>query len=708
MSKITEAFVESALRHGVIIKTSSVKNAAPENVTYAAVIEMANLGFKVDPNSLKDMSEKSLTQMINKARKIVGADRNMIPVYPGFPKQVQELSTITLFVEQLMHYWSHGVLLPDYPDVTRNGIALADIARSARETKVMTAKKAAEYFIENLTKNTIALSNDDRELLKGSVDLLSPSISEVAEIIAKSKNSENIQALVLAANDVLKKTHSVNEMIQEWVPSVRTVDGVLRIVLAVSTDVVSDGRRNDYVKAVYNLMDSKTNSIRMMNLSRPSRRVVMQHLSKLSQGFNADYIVAHRNLWRRIMRMIHPYSLSLDDNAKRISDIIHENIEYKTFNSLVEEALAEKNVEKVVELLGENQPGNLLRRIVSILRMCDNKNDAKILSDSVEKNCGKSKLTTLISAYNGVLSTNDSHARLTRVAGLNNTLVEKEIQEVNPLYVSMLISSLSNVIKENLSKNTDSPNGVVGTVSNENVPLVRRDLATTDREMNRGEVLSLAGDGDTVRLFNHWNNNQDGSGYMDTGAVILNNDFETKSVITWDSWARGRSWSTYSGDKLVYPGDNAVEYIDVDMKKLKESIPDAKWIAMTIQSWSGFVTKDVDVIAGVMLRSEPDSGEVFDPRTLTTAFKPTSESLQSVPLVINIETGEMIWIDSSSGSTESGVSAKNDDSVGTVVYDEIERPRLTMGELAEMWAEAHGAETDSTKKVDKKEVMDLL
>lgn len=708
MSKITGDFVESAMRHGVIVKSNSTKNSAEENVVYGAFIEMANLGFKVDPDSLKGMSEDSLTKMIEQARKIVGADRNMVPVYPGFPKQVQELSTMTLLVEQILHYWSHGVLMPDYPDVVRDGIPLSDIARNVREVKVLSAKETAQHFVNTLTKNKIALSNDDRELLKGSVNLLSPKISDVTEIIAQSTNAENIQTLVWCAAENLQNSHSINEMIQEWIPAVRTVDGVLRIVVAVATDFVSKESGDEYIQATYYLNDKNANAMRMLNVSRPSRRVIMKRLAELSRGFNADYVVAHRNIWRRVMRMIHPYDLSPNSDEKRIADIIHENFEYKTFNSLVEEALAEKNVEKVVELLGNNQPSNLLRRIVSILRMCENKNDAKIISKSVEKNCRNTKLTALITAYNGVLSTNDSHARLTRVAGLNNTLVEKEVKEVNSLYVSMILSSLSNVIKENLAKNSDSPTGVVGVLSNENVPLVRRDLATTDREMDRGEVISLTGKGDTVRLFNHWRNNQERSGYMDTGAVILDDDMNKLGVVTWDSWSTCREWATYSGDTLVYPGDEAVEYIDVDVPKLKNSFANAKYIAMTIQSWSGLVPKNVDLIAGAMLRSEADSGEVFDPRSLATAFKPTTEAMQSVPLVIDLDKGEMIWIDSSSGSTQHGMSASSDSSVGTVVYDEIKRPRLTLGELAELWAEAHGAEINREKKVDKKQIVSLL
>jgi hypothetical protein len=46
-------------------------------------------------------------------------------------------------------------------------------------------------------------------------------------------------------------------------------------------------------------------------------------------------------------------------------------------------------------------------------------------------------------------------------------------------------------------------------------------------------------------------------------------------------------------------------------------------------------------------------------------------------------------------------------SVGSIVYDELERPRLTLGELATLWAEAHGVDTVD-EPVNQKELAKLL
>ena len=67
----------------------------------------------------------------------------------------------------------------------------------------------------------------------------------------------------------------------------------------------------------------------------------------------------------------------------------------------------------------------------------------------------------------------------------------------------------------------------------------------------------------------------------------------------------------------------------------------------------------------------------------------------------------MLWLDASSGSTQTSMSAANDPTIGPVVRDELARPRLTMGELAALWAEVHGAESVDAP-VDRDALLALL
>lgn len=704
MARITAAYREAALRRGILLQTS--KDAkTPIHLTNAAAIELANLGFLVNPNELSGMTVEALEASIKLARKVIGADRKMKPIYHGFPEQVEGLDTLTLLVEQILHYWTAGAFLPDHPEVVREGLPLRDMLRNARKVSVLSAAATAREMTRQLATNPVAISVDDKSLLKGSIELQHPDIELVREIAKASRNGENLQTFVKLTAEVTALT--ADELLAAVAPHADNADQLLRVVLALFAAPSAPKWEANFTVAVENLADRNARAVRMGKLNRAARRVIVTRLGQVTGGFKADSLVARRELWRAVMRTVHPFDLKLSEAEKRAVDIVHENFEYRTFNSQVEAAMEKGKVKKAVKLLADNQPGNLLRRVVALLRLVRKDSQAEALADALTTVGAKAQLSTLISAYNGIISANDDHTRVTRVAGLNNTMVErKAVAKVSKKHLKIVVSGVKSALEEAL-KAKAAPSGAVAVESTVPVPLVRRDASTADRVLDRGQELALAGDGDVLRVFGHWNNNQSSSGYMDIGVVILDEDFEQIAVSTWNSWSHHRDWSTYSGDKLVYPGDSAPEFIDVKLKVLRKKFPKAKWAAMTVQSWSGWPIEKVDFIAGAMLRSEAQKGEVFDARSVATAFKPTTSSTQAVPFAVNLESGSIVWIDSSNGSTAAGSSSTNDDSIGSIVYDELARPRLTFGELAKLWASAHGAKTKKAP-VDREVLMGLL
>lgn len=690
MSQITASFRQSALRRGIVVKANNKTEGAELHLRQAATLEMANLGFLVKPEDLSGMSTAALTAMIADARKAIGADRNMKPIYPGFPKQVEDLDTLTLLIEQLLHYWTGGSFLPNYPDVVREGLPLEDMFRNARKVEVLPAAATARKITEAFATNAIAISEDDKAILKGSLEIQHPTVEDVTRVAKGARNGENLQTFLILTREIGSLTDS--ELLEAAAPGTDNVDQLLRVILAVASAPSAAKWLANYNLAVGTLADRHSRAVRMNKLSKPARRLIVERLGKLTAGFYADRLVNRQGLWRGVMRAVHPYDFNLSESEKRAADIIHSNFEYRTFNSLVEDAISKGKVKKAAKMLAEHQPGNLLRRAVALLRLVTKKEQAEVLADSIRSSASNASLTTLISAYNGIISANDNSARVTRVAGLNNTMVQRDTAKVKKAYVDLVKDAVKAAITDNLLKKA-APAGPVGIVNTAPVPLVRRDASTADRILDRGQELGLTGEGDTLRIFGHWNNNQRESGYMDIGVVILDEKFEQIAVSTWNTWSGARDWSTYSGDKNVYPGDSAAEFIDVKLSALRKNFPKAKFAAMTVQSWNGWPMANVDFIAGAMLRSDGTKGEVFDPRSVTTAFKPTTSATQSVPFAVNLETGVIVWIDSSNGSTAASVSSSNDTTIGGIVYDEIARPRLTLGDLAELWANAHGAVT---------------
>jgi hypothetical protein len=702
MGDITKDYRQAALRHGVVIR-SRAKDTSDELV-YAAVLEMANYGYRVSPDDLRGMSTSALTNMLSDARAIKGADRDMTPVYPGFPKQVQELDTLTLLIEQIMHYWTAGAFLPDHPTVVREGLPLEDILANVQEVAVMEAGPAACHFITTLTSRGVALSEAERALLHGSVAVAHPDIEMVKSAIREARNGENIQVLInaLLSEGVLGE----NDVVTNFSADMRNVDQLLRLLLsAMGTPLAA--YESEAVRARDNLSDKDAFSLQMASLSRPARRAVMHALGELTDGFYADRLVLRNRLWRRVMRSVHPYSqIALTDKARRAADVIHGNIEYRTLDSLVESALNDGDVSTVIALLSENRPGELLSRCTELLRASGTRSAAKELATAVESAATGTPVSTMIRAFNGIIAANFDGVRVVREAGRNNHLLNVKRAEVKQSHIDLVSGAVLSALRVALAKSA-VPNGTVGVLSDMAVPLVRRDLSNTDRVVDRGSRWTPSGSGRTLRVFSHWTNTHTIPGYLDVGVALLDEDFTHLATTTWNSWSNCRDWSTYSGDKFVYPGKSAVEFFDINLDAVCKQFPSAKLAVMTVQSYSGIPLSKVDMVAGTMLRSNANKGGSFDARTVTSAFAPTTDALQALPLAFDLDTNEMVWLDASSGSVQTGVSAAQDYAIGPVVRDELSRPRLTMGELAALWADAHGVKTVDSA-VDRDAVLALL
>ena len=88
---------------------------------------------------------------------------------------------------------------------------------------------------------------------------------------------------------------------------------------------------------------------------------------------------------------------------------------------------------------------------------------------------------------------------------------------------------------------------------------------------------------------------------------------------------------------------SASEFIDFDVEKaLNYGI---RYVTMNVISYTGQPFDKFDAIAGVMGRSKPNSGEVYEPTTVEHKFDVVGESRHNIPLIIDLKTREFIWAD---------------------------------------------------------------
>ena len=116
------------------------------------------------------------------------------------------------------------------------------------------------------------------------------------------------------------------------------------------------------------------------------------------------------------------------------------------------------------------------------------------------------------------------------------------------------------------------------------------------------------------------------------------------------------SWRTMFGeqsDAVLFSGDETSgynggsEYYDIDMDEFQNRHPDLRYLVFcnNIFSDSGRTHfKDCFCKAGFMMRDISDSGEVYEPKTVKTAFRMTTDSSFGYLFAIDLKMREMVWL----------------------------------------------------------------
>lgn len=726
------------LRKGVVFNRAEAKGGkfASEVDRHVATHALLAYNFLVHPRNLVGFSRDELEALISAARSASGADEHFTPMYQGFPTQVRDMSTLDLFIDQIVHYWSFGTLVPVSGQsdtmAPRAALPMVDEALThAKRLTVMQGSRVVAEYVRSLMASPVVLSDDDRDgMALLAATLPADDVYHIAEsLLTFVRNNENLSVSLTVIRDVLP-AERINDVAQALLRSRRGLspERILRIVLALySAPVGTDNHaRAEYEKAVINLLAPKAAMFRMVSMPMGVRRTLVRTLGQQTFGYRADDLVGARNaFWRSVMKSVHPYRLggrSQSLQALRPWSIIANNIEHETLASRYERAIASGSSDEVCSLIeaaaDNGRSGMVMKNVGTMLRAVGVKSQsvvARSVADNHISVNSSAPLVNLIGYYNGFIALNFDGTRTIRGAGVRNiTKAYGEDRHVSQAAQKIVVDATRKAIVANLARTTTPSSDVVG-VGGESaqgpVALIRRDSATTDRELFRGQRIdidSMGTPGAVIRLFVHWVNTDNERVDLDLGGVLLDDDFNQIATVTWNSYASSRQWATFSGDMTNAPAPHgAAEYIDVDIDQAKR-FSQARYVAGTVLSFTGQPLGEVDHVSGVMFRSEPDSGEIFEPRSVHAAGISVSEATHVVSVLFDMEKNQMVWVDTDNGSRDGRYSATDMDDIGSMIRDELARPRMSVGELAKLYAQAHGLSVSTKHDADPRFVESLL
>jgi len=146
-------------------------------------------------------------------------------------------------------------------------------------------------------------------------------------------------------------------------------------------------------------------------------------------------------------------------------------------------------------------------------------------------------------------------------------------------------------------------------------------------------------EGKKIRAFTYWEKVDD----IDLSMIGLTEQGQSREFSWRTMWGEQSLGITFSGDQVSgYEGGS--EYYDIVPEAFCKEHPDVRYLICCNNVFSGKPFGQCLCKAGFMVRDEEDSGEVFEPKTVGTAFAINGNTTYAVLFALDLETREMVWL----------------------------------------------------------------
>lgn len=710
-------------RLAVTLKTVVDKKQVKEKHIIALLSDISQLGYTLSKeiiDVLKTYDKKHLgyfhDTLIKSLAKMLGSNFKYVPLFKNFPDDVPDeyeylFDRINGYVENLFGILPENkhvtlscghVIDENVFDMSKFGACpicqhqaneTDDYTSSARpKLKEITPLKVIElvdkseiYFIlRNLLVSPVALSEEDYAdinliLSNGKDDKLKESIPDITN---KEILSKFLASLIFYFDE--------KEVISLMESRKLTATDILRLAVAFSNGDVS--LSNFYTK--------------FKSFKNKERRLLLGFLDKVE--FPLENMKRYAEEWKRLGERLHPGQYSNKyPNAFNAFKIIRNDAKgVKTFLSSVEIALEKKDFLGAAKLL-ENRPGEFIRRLDFLLR---NSKDVEPILNIFRNIVGDIKTLTLLQVKTYFSHRNEKsdiryfmpkgNMAKIKIFDDSSDIVKKySVQKKET--ISSVVSIIESEIIKRYSEKDKLKNVFIDPALKEClIPSVRRNAMKSLNSVARGTKLSIGNpDARTLRLFIYWKGDVD----LDLSVLCYDKNWKLTSKVSFRDLADKERGILHSGDIQSAP-NGASEFIDIDIDKARTS--DIRYVVMTVLSFSGEDFSTFESFAGAMKRSEPGSGEIYEPKTVQDRFEFDGEGRIAVPLVYDLVEEKLTYTElvlkGNSGDTIE-CSSSNLKLMAKTIID-FERTKPNLFDLFSLHAKARGAnidyEFDSEKEYD--------
>ena len=671
MSNIQKTLVKH--RNAVLVPSSTATDVVSSDVVLTALIELKNLGYTLDRELLESVVTTSRGSFVNWARNVIsalkelkGAQFKYTPMYPNFPKQVATAHQIELFANAMVHYlgdWFGYRYLPGYTVETREPLIVD-------EEKFITLTSATNKVLEGIFVNLIGGKISLNEALASDVKAIQQHLG-YTPIVLDIPNKENF-ATYLGFFDFSVDRVQVTELIG-------AVNNPLDILRIVAGKGGSD--------------PALTGKVVFAPVPRWMRKTILATLDKFSTEQLAESFRARARLWKLFLTHIHAGEYKQFTVVQEVITTLRSGTLKNSFNSKLEKAIAERDLETVIRLLS-SRPTIFVRRLREVATVFPDGWQIPFLNYGKEASLTSllQALTRFESSNNNYVITSAGRKGRTGVYAAKTWLEEDEKAEVATLIKSTIKAKLNKL--PSIGKVYYAP--VEG---HKTVPFGLRSSGDSNRLLGKGSRLPFDKDA-TLRFFIHWKDLPFSRVDVDLSASLLDENFNRIKELAFYNLRGGEG--QHSGDITSAP-NGAAEFVDINIPLLRQYTPKARYIAMSGIVYTGQPFDSIpETMAGFMVREgDPQKGEIFDARTVDTAFTITSPSRNVIPFLFDVITGEAIWLDINTHVTRPAYIAAQIAGQNNVLANVATKRYVSVDELLSFHVDARATElVDSPEDAD--------
>jgi hypothetical protein len=550
-------------------------------------------------------------------------------------------------------------------------VAIGDPFVRAATTMELVTRHDGELRLLHLGFDLVGAARCRFEQLVGRSTPLSPDEREEIEVVIDAMGPKTVQWL--PARIPVKETMAI-ALARLWMvaPDRAAMLHAMRAHLATATDVLR------VAVVLLGGNPGLVEPMRLGSIGRDLRRTLLEAIDRLPPDQAIEDMWRYRGLWKRVGERLHPYEhakrlpvatlafaavrrTKLDtatfggairDEARGIATvrIVDDRARVTPWASFVEDRLRAGDVRAAAERLGQ-RPGELLRRVDHLIRVAQARQPDALAAviGAVEAAATRGSPTMLLGLASHTARRTEPWPRrvfFPKGEVLGAWGIPDGRAPLRSDAIAAIVALLRAELVTRAAGRRNFARAVIDRgIADLRVPLGERGAARPKPAWPRGSELGLpeAAAGTALRWFVHW---EDAPGmHVDLDLSVAMFDAAWRHVATCDlaNLVVGDRAAVHSGDLTSAPPPlGASEFVDLDVDRLRAL--GARHAMMVVFSHNSIPFDQLTCgFAGLVLR--PRDGDPFDPRAVAPRFDLHGKAMINVPLVIDLETRQLRWLD---------------------------------------------------------------